>query len=801
MNRPSAKRQLRLLAALLPPLAAALLQWLAWPLTAPFLWLLFSPAIFLSAWIGGFAGGAAATAASIALVQIVFIQPYFPASEQSSVLAGAIILAASGVLFSAFHGRLHRGEQRLRQSSRRLQLLLESVPEGIVAVDAEGTCTFINPAGLKLLGYHRPDQLVGRPLPPVIAASDADAGSPDADPVVQALRQGREQQFDKVLLRRADGGTFPASCRIQPLRHDSRFDCAFIIFSDISAHLEDDERLRQAAIVFDNTDQAIVVTDPHGDIVRVNSAYTRITGYRPDEVLGKNPRLHQSGRHDKAFYARMWGSLTRTGQWQGEIWNRRKNGEIYPAWENISVVRDESGRRTHYVALLSDISSIKQSEERLRRQAHHDVLTGLPNRLLFTASLEHALERAKRHQRRLALLFLDLDRFKHINDSFGHAAGDRLLQIVAERLSRSVRAEDLVARLGGDEFTVILEQIGDADAAALLTRKLIEVVAQPVDIEGNEIRTSTSIGIGLYPDDATNADDLIKAADTAMYQAKAQGRHTFAFYTAELTAGSLRHRTVEHELRRALAEGELELYYQPQIELASDRLVGLEALLRWRHPQEGLLLPERFIPIAEESDLIASLGEWVMRAVCAQAAGWAQQGLQPPRISVNLSTRQVLHDHVVETAEAVLARCQQLESLRMEVEISESVLQSTDRGIAVLGRLHELGFGIAIDDFGTGVSSLSLLKRLPVDTLKIDRAFTQELPADATSRAIAAAVVSVAHSLGLRVVAEGVETRDQLDFLRLQGCDEVQGYLCGRPLPAAQVVQWLEPRQATRSMH
>lgn len=437
MTPSPSKRWLHFFIALLPPLAAGLLQWLAWPLTAAFPWLLFSPAIFLSAWIGGFAGGMAATALSIIIIQAVFIKPFPPAaSDTPHALAAAIILITSGILFSVFHGYLRRASAELRL----------------------------------------------------------------------ALTQAK-------------------------------------------AH---EEALRQAAIVFDSTSEGIVITDAAANIVRVNSAYTRITGYQADEVLGKNPRLHQSERHEKAFYQRMWDSLRETGHWQGEIWNRRKNGEIYPAWENISVVRDEQGKVTHHVALLSDITELKQTQERLVHLAHHDPLTNLPNRLLFNVSLQQALERARRHRQRLALLFLDLDRFKLVNDSLGHAVGDQLLKAVAERLCKNVRAEDVVARLGGDEFTVILEATDDPEDTARLAQTLIDIIAEPLEVEDHTIRTSTSVGIALYPDDAETAEELIRAADAAMYRAKAGGRNRYQFHAPQYQSKLLELPLARRNLRRRL---------------------------------------------------------------------------------------------------------------------------------------------------------------------------------------------------------------------------------------------------------
>ena len=548
------------------------------------------------------------------------------------------------------------------------------------------------------------------------------------------------------------------------------------------------ESVRQGATVFEATNEAITVTDTAARIVAVNAAFSTITGFAAGEALGATPRIHRSGRQDKDFYERMWHSLQTTGQWQGEIWNRRKNGETYPAWENISAVRDADGTVSHYVSMLSDITALKQAEEQLRHMALHDVLTGLPNRRLLAESLEGALARAQRHGHRLALLFLDLDRFKLVNDTLGHAAGDELLGEVARRLRAAVRQEDLIARLGGDEFTVVLEELQHPDNAAHLARKLIEAVARPMQLCGRELTPSTSVGIAIYPDDARSAADLSKAADAAMYRAKQRGRHTFEFYTPDITAEAMERLAIENDLRRALARGELLLYFQPQVALRSGRILGFEALLRWNHPERGLLLPDQFIPIAEECGLIHALGGWAIDAACAQARRWADAGLNPQRIAVNVSGSQLLHKHLVETVRAAMAEHRITPGeLDLELEITESVLQSASRSAPVLRQLRELGVRIAIDDFGTGYSSLGVLKHMPIDTLKIDRLFIRNAPDDSDAQAIAKAMIVMAHGLGLHVVAEGVETPAQCRFLLEQGCDEVQGHLYSPPLPGDEV--------------
>ena len=565
-----------------------------------------------------------------------------------------------------------------------------------------------------------------------------------------------------------------------------------VMFADITARKKAEKKVKQAMTVFNNTMEAILIADSNHNIIEVNPAYTGITGYTRDEVLGRHYRFHQSGLHDESFYRELWHSLKEYGHWQGEIRNRRKSGEIYPAWENISVVRDATGKITNYIAVIADISKLKEAEAQLSHLAHHDSLTGLFNRFVFTSGLEQALERAGRHQQKVALLFLDLDRFKLINDTLGHGVGDELLCTIAQRLKEAVRSEDLIARLGGDEFTIILEEISHPEDVASLARKLIDTISAPMRLHEHHVVTSTSIGISIFPDDADNASELARLADSAMYRAKLRGRNTFEFYTSKLTDDARDRLSLECHLRRALEFDELLLYYQPQLDLTTGKLCGMEALLRWQHPKLGLLSPDQFIRIAEESGLIDSIGDWVIKRVCEQAATWRDAYHSKLRIAVNVSTRELMYNHTLDAIQrSMRERGLGVDDVHFELEITEGVLQSGDEVITALKELSALGVGVAIDDFGTGYSSLNRLKDLPVDILKLDRTFMAGLPGDAGNRAITRAVIALGHGLGLRVIAEGVENRKQLRFLRECGCDEAQGFLFSRPLPAAKAARYL----------
>lgn len=552
---------------------------------------------------------------------------------------------------------------------------------------------------------------------------------------------------------------------------------------DITDSVRQSERLRLAARVLESTHEAVVITDHEARVLEVNPAFCCITGYTAAEVVGRKPGFWKSQHHDDAFYARLWETLQSEGFWQGEIWNRRRNGEVYPTWQTISAVRDERGEITHYVSVFTDISELVESRSQLLHLAQHDTLTDLPNRLLYLDRLRHALERARRDQQRLAVLFLDLDRFKHINDSLGHAVGDRLLVEVALRLRSAVRSEDTVARMGGDEFILLIEDLRQEADAAQLAQKLLQVMAAPFHLEGHEFFVTSSIGISLYPRDGADAETLVRNADAAMYRAKAQGRNAYAFYTEALTHSALERVQIETELRQALARGELTVHYQPQVELASGRLVGAEALLRWQHPRLGMVSPERFVPIAEDTGLIIDIGAWVLTEACRQAQAWREAGLLLDSIAVNVAGPQIQRGDIVATVERALAESG-LPAQHLELEVTEGfIMGQAESAIGVLDALSRLGVRLAIDDFGTGYSSLAYLKRLPIDKLKVDRSFVRDLPADEEDAAIAAAVIALGRSLGLTVIAEGVETAAQRDFLLARHCDQAQGWYYGRPVP------------------
>jgi len=551
------------------------------------------------------------------------------------------------------------------------------------------------------------------------------------------------------------------------------------------------EAQRLASFVFQYAQEGIMITDAEGTILYVNPAFTAITGYTEEEVRGKNPRLLKSGRHDAFFYRQMWESVRRTGQWRGEIWNRRKNGEIYPEWLTISAIKNEKGRITHYVAVFTDITERKRYEEQIKHQALHDPLTDLPNRRLFHDRLAHAIREAKETQRKVAVLFLDLDRFKNINDTLGHILGDELLRHVAKRLSSCVPREGVLARIGGDEFAVLLPALTARAEAERVAKDIVDRFTQPIALGERSLYVSISVGISLYPDDGDDCPTLIKNADMAMYCAKEEGGNRYRFFTPGMRLETVQRWQLENGMRQALELGELQLVYQPQVEAQTGRMVGVEALLRWHHPEQGVMSPATFIPLAEETGFIVPIGDWVLRTACAQAKAWQEVGLPPIRVAVNLSARQFQEGRLEATVRRVLAETG-LEPQFLELEITEGIMMTNHtQTVEQLHRLKALGVKVAIDDFGIGYSSLGYLKKFPIDTLKIDKSFIRDCTDVPEDAAIVKAVIALAKNLNIPVVAEGVENPRQLAFLCAEGCDVIQGYLYSPPVSAEEVAELL----------
>lgn len=554
------------------------------------------------------------------------------------------------------------------------------------------------------------------------------------------------------------------------------------------------QNLRMADKVFESTLEGIMITDANGVIETVNPAFTRITGYRKSEAVGRNARILSSGKQAPEFYRHLWSSLRDNGFWQGELWNRCKNGTLFHEYLTITGIKDETGQYSHFAGIFTDITQRKIAEERLHFLANHDPLTGLPNRTLFMERLLLATQRAQRETRKIRLMFIDLDRFKYINDTMGHAAGDKLLTVIAERLKSSLRDSDTVARLGGDEFTVILESIADVQHVAKVAKKLVSKLNGIVKIEQQEVFVTASIGIAIYPEDGEAPETLLMNADTAMYRAKERGKNNFQFFTSDMNTSTMERMRLENSLHAALARGELLLHYQPKLKLADESLFGYEALIRWNHPQMGMVSPAQFIPIAEDSSLIVPIGDWVLHTACSQARIWLDQGRLPGRMAVNISHRQLKLSNLVESVHSALSQSG-LPAECLELEITESMaMDTTQETLDTLVRLREMGVHLTIDDFGTGYSSLSYLRKLPIDGLKIDRSFVAGLEQEPGDAAITRAIISLANSLNLAVTAEGIEEPYQLSFLREQGCPFGQGYWYCRPMDVARLEDWLSTK-------
>lgn len=549
--------------------------------------------------------------------------------------------------------------------------------------------------------------------------------------------------------------------------------------------------LMLAEQVIESSLEGIMVTDLQSNIISVNPAFSRLTGYSAQEIIGHTPAILSSGRHDKEFYRKMWQQVNERGYWQGEVWNRRKNGEIFPELLTITAISNKAGEPTHYAALFSDITELKENEERIRQLAYYDALTGLPNRRLLEDRLNVAVSHAQRHQQQLAVLFIDLDRFKRINDSLGHDIGDQLLSNIAGRLRAAVRPHDTIARMGGDEFVALLTDLGSPSTAVQISRRMLEALQQPVRIQNHDLVVTTSIGISIFPADGTDSASLLRNADAAMYRAKGSGRNAIQLYTAAMNARSLENLALENALHNALEKEEFELYFQPVIDARSGSIVSAEALLRWNHAELGVISPADFLTLAEETNLIVKISDWVVHKACQQLARWNQKYPQL-RVSINMANR---HFYQAEFYQFMQHAIQQADTSpdNITLELTEHMLMDDEKKTSErLNAVRDLGLSIALDDFGTGFSSLTHLRNYPLDELKIDREFVRNIhDLEARDTEIISAVISLAHKLNLRVVAEGVETKHQISCLQKLGCELLQGFYFSPPIPADRFEQLL----------
>ncbi len=675
----------------------------------------------------------------------------------------------------------------LQQNLELYKKIYDMFDEGSIITDKKGAIITVNRAFTETTGYSF-DEVRGK-NPNIL-----NSGKHDPAFYIDMWAQIHADGYweGEIWNRRKNGEIYPEWLKISSVKNNQGEVTHYIgVFSDITTRKKDAENLRLFARVFDSSSEGIMITDTGGNIISVNPAFTSTTGYTKKEIIGKKPNILQSGRQSPEFYIDMWTSIHATGSWEGEIWNRRKDGEVYPEWLSINAVKNEQGQITNYVGVFTDITERKRAEEHLKYLAHYDTLTGLPNRLHFHEKLSEAITAAEQSDQFfiVAVIFLDLDRFKLINDTLGHSVGDRVLKQVAQRLQGCVDGNDLIARLAGDEFTIMLTDIKHRFEVVEVLEKMTKRISEPFILQGQEYFISLSMGISLYPDHGISPEELIKNADSAMYLAKESGNE-YKFYSEEIDLANERIVTLKNGLHRAIEQGQLRIYYQPQVDVESKRIVGLEALIRWAHPELGMISPADFIPIAEESGLIIPIGEWMLKEVCRQYGIWKEQGIAPQTVSINLSVRQFRDPDLVQKIKNTLRKTE-MDPSCLELEITESIsMHNMEEIIGALNAIRELNIKVSVDDFGTGHSSLSYLMQLPVDTLKIDKSFIKNLPSS-DNVSIVRAIIDMAHALELKVTAEGVENEEELQFLKEHSCDKVQGYLFSRPVEGSEIEKML----------
>ena len=694
-------------------------------------------------------------------------------------------MARALIIFKEHLLTIAHAEERLKNEAvlRIHHEALAAISQGVLITDADRRITYANPAFQRITGYNEAE-IIGK-TPAFLHNKGGDSESLSA--LQTAISAGNQFQGN-LLNYKKDGTPFWSDLSISKVvDHEGKPTHYVGVTRDITETRLMHQELRIAATAFESL-HGIMVTDSKGIILRVNNAFSEMTGYSSEEVIGKSPSLLNSGRHEPEFFAEMWRQLSETGTWYGEVWDRRKNGEIFPKWQTITAVRGADESTTHYVAAFTDISENKAAEAEISNLAFFDPLTQLPNRRLLLDRLQHALATSTRHQRNAALMFIDLDNFKTLNDTLGHDKGDLLLQQVAQRLSGCVREGDTVARIGGDEFVLILEGLSSnlpeaANQGELIGEKILDSLNQPYDLITQDYHTTPSIGVTLFCGHDIGVDELLKQADLAMYQSKAAGRNTLHFFEPAMQASVSARSTMEADLRKALRENQFRLAYQPQVFEKRGQVTGVEALLRWNHPTRGAVGPNEFIPVAEETGLILPLGLWVLETACARLASWQKDPLTAHlTMAVNVSARQFNHADFIEQVTGTLARTK-ANPQQLKLELTESLfLTNVEDTISKMITLKALGITFSLDDFGTGYSSLTYLKRLPLDQLKIDQSFIRDVLTDPNDAAITRAIVALGQNLGLKIIAEGVETDGQQQFLADHGCHAYQGYLYSRPL-------------------
>jgi diguanylate cyclase (GGDEF)-like protein/PAS domain S-box-containing protein len=656
-----------------------------------------------------------------------------------------------------------------------LQTVFDRVNDGIVSLDHKWCYEYINQRAVDMLQKEKAEDLLGKNIWEVYPEGVG-------QPFYLAYHQAMKTQEPIIFEQHYEPWNQWFENRIYPSKNGIT-----IYFTEITQRKRFEVELRESAALFENTLDAVLITDLEGNITKVNKTFTVITGYEQHEVLAKDVNILSSEKQSSEIYQGIWDDLITKGYWQGEVWNRHKDGHTYPVRLSISSIQNDKNEPSHYLGVFTDISELNKNKAKLEQLAHYDSLTKLPNRLMLQLMLEHSLNVAKREKKSVALLMLDLDHFKDVNDSFGHAAGDELLQQVANKLRCRFRGADTVCRLGGDEFTILIEDISNTNDIDKIASETTQLLKEPWRLSNNfEVRIGASIGISIYPEHGDTYESLLQHADTALYQAKEEGRDRHKFYNNKLTEKIKERLVLESRLRNAIINNELRVYYQPQLDISTMKIIGAEALVRWQDPEEGLIFPDRFISVAEATGLIVDLGDWVLKETCRQGKAWIDEGFPPLTLSVNISSHQFLYNNISQTITDTLQETG-FPANKLELELTESSLVEREgEAIRIFNLLHQLGLKIAIDDFGTGYSSLAYLKKFPIDVLKIDKSFVDDIPSSEDDMVIASTIIAMAHTLGLKVIAEGVEDKEQLAFLSNQKCDYFQGYIYSPAVTAAQ---------------
>jgi diguanylate cyclase (GGDEF)-like protein/PAS domain S-box-containing protein len=662
------------------------------------------------------------------------------------------------------------------QIEDKFRFLYEQVPYPYQSLNDKGIITSINKKWSEITGYTK-DEAIGEKF--IIFT---DEKHERLKVLFKDFLNNKKVENERIKIKKRNGEIILAEFtgNISNINGELKTHC---IFKDITNEEKIEKKLKLSDIVFENTTEGIVITNDKNEIISINSAFTKITGYEKEDILYKNPKFLRSGNHNKEFYKNLWEELSTTDQFKGEIWNRKKSGEIYPEWLNISIVRDSKGKILNYVAIFSDITKIKKSNEKIEYLAHHDPLTNLPNRLLLKARLDQSLTHASTAQEILAVFFIDIDNFKVINDTYGHSIGDKIINLVATRLQKNLRDDDTISRIGGDEFIIVIENINNIKNIEKIASKLLDDFKEPVKLQEYLFDVTISIGISLFPNNGLTTEDLIKQADTAMYSAKNAGRNQFQFYKNEMTSEIFEKILMKKEISDGLENGEFEVFYQPQINIKENKIVGLEALVRWNYRNTRLVFPDEFISHAEETKLIIPLGEFVLKSACLFLKKLQNLKLMPEGIiAVNISSIQIKNCDILKVISKSL-NDSGLDAKYLEIELTESyVMENIQESLPTLHKLKDLGVKLAIDDFGTGYSSLSYLKKFPIDKLKIDKSFVNELPTNPKDVAIARTIIALAKGLEMKTIAEGVELQKQKEFLEQEDCDEIQGWLYSKAL-------------------